>query len=42
MVQFQNGDRTGPNATLMKTVVAKLQLDDMVALAAYVGSRNPS
>jgi cytochrome c553 len=39
---FKNNDRNGPNADMMKQVVAKLDNDEIVAIAAYVGSRNPS
>ena len=39
---FKNGDRNGVNADMMKQVVAKLDNDDIVGIAAYVGSRNPS
>ena len=42
MALYQNGDRGGPNAAVMKGVVANLQIDDIVAIAAYLGSRNPS
>ncbi len=35
------GDRNGPGAALMKPVIAKLNVDDMIALAAYVTSREP-
>jgi len=38
---MQNGARTGYSMALMKQVVAKLTLDDMIALAAYVGSLDP-
>jgi cytochrome c553 len=38
---MQTGSRTGSLAELMKAVVAKLDLDDMIALAAYLGSREP-
>ena len=38
---FQNGDRAGNSAALMKPVVAKLTTDDMLAIAAYVGSLKP-
>ena len=42
LYMFQNGDRVGPGADIMKPVVAKLSNDDIVAIGAYVGSRNPS
>jgi cytochrome c553 len=38
---MQNGNRTGSLAELMKAVVAKLAVDDMVAIAAYLGSLEP-
>src|SRR5205823_7084043 len=38
---LQHGARTGYSMALMKQVVAKLTLDDMIALAAYVGSLDP-
>ena len=41
MFDLQHGMRRGPWAPLMKTAVAKLTLDDMVAIAAYAASRDP-
>jgi cytochrome c553 len=38
---IQSGARNGPGSALMKSVVAKLGVDDMIALAAYVSSRTP-
>jgi cytochrome c553 len=38
---IQDGTRTGPGIALMKPVVAKLDQSDMIALAAYLASRNP-
>ena len=38
---FQHGDRGGPSAALMKPVVEKLTVDDMLALAAYAASLTP-
>ena len=38
---FQNGDRNGKSSALMKGVVAKLSDDDIIALAAYVSSKQP-
>jgi cytochrome c553 len=38
---MQIGDRTGPMVELMKGVVAQLDIDDMIAIAAYLGSREP-
>ena len=38
---FQNGERVGDSAALMKAVVEKLSTDDMLAIAAYTASRAP-
>ncbi len=38
---MQTGNRTGVQVELMKQVVAKLTVDDMVAIAAYLASREP-
>lgn len=38
---LQQGTRNGAGAKLMKGVVAKLTLDDMIAITAYVTSREP-
>ncbi len=38
---MQNGERVGISAALMKQVVDRLGVDDMLAIAAYVGSRAP-
>jgi len=38
---MQNGDRVGTSAALMKQVVEKLSVDDMLALAAYSASLMP-
>jgi cytochrome c553 len=38
---FQHGARAGSASALMKPIVAKLTLDDMVALAAYAASLAP-
>jgi cytochrome c553 len=38
---IKNGNRKGPWAELMKQVVEKLDVEDMIALAAYLGSLNP-
>jgi cytochrome c553 len=40
-IDFQTGARNGAAAALMKPVVAHLELDDMVALAAYLASQAP-
>ncbi len=41
LFDLQNGTSHGSAAGLMKKVVANLSQDDMIALAAYVGSLNP-
>ena len=41
MFDLQHGTRRGPWAPLMKVAVAKLTLDDMVAVAAYAASLEP-
>jgi len=41
MWDMQQGTRNGPQAQLMKLVVANLTPDDLVAIAAYVSSRPP-
>ena len=41
MIAFKNGTRSGEAAAQMTPVVDKLELDDMIALAAYVGSLYP-
>jgi len=38
---MQTGARSGISTALMKAVVAKLTAEDMIALAAYLGSRDP-
>ena len=38
---MKTGNRGGALVELMKPVVAKLDHDDMIALAAYLGSRDP-
>jgi cytochrome c553 len=38
---MKTGNRTGVHVELMKQVVAKLTADDMVAIAAYLASREP-
>jgi cytochrome c553 len=38
---MQTGNRTGSLVELMKAVVAPLSVGDMVAIAAYLGSREP-
>ena len=41
LITLQNGSSAGTNAALMKRVVAKLTEDDIIALAAYLGSLPP-
>jgi cytochrome c553 len=38
---FQDGERSGPSVALMKNVVQRLTIDDMLAIAAYLSSREP-
>ncbi len=38
---FQDGSRSGPSATLMQDVVQNLSVDDLVAIAAFLASRQP-
>jgi cytochrome c553 len=38
---MQSGARSGPTMALMKPVVEKLTIDDMIAIAAYLGSLEP-
>ena len=41
MLAFKNGTRSGEAAKQMDPVIEKLELEDMIALAAYVGSLYP-
>jgi cytochrome c553 len=41
LVDLQNGNRNGRWSALMKPVVAKLSVSDMVSIAAYTASRKP-
>jgi cytochrome c553 len=41
LYDMQNGTRAGAAAQLMKPVVAKLSVDDMVAIAAFLASLKP-
>jgi cytochrome c553 len=41
LLAFRNGTRSGEAAQQMSTTVEKLELVDMIALAAYVGSLYP-
>jgi cytochrome c553 len=38
---IKSGNRSGGNVELMRLVVANLSEDDMIAIAAYLGSREP-
>jgi cytochrome c553 len=38
---MQNAARTGNSMALMKKVVEKLTLEDMISLAAYLGTLDP-
>ena len=42
MWDMQQGTRNGPQAQLMKLVVANLTPDDLIAIAAYVSSLKPT
>ena len=37
----QQGNRKGPWSALMKNAVAKMTIDDMIAVAAFTASREP-
>lgn len=41
LYDIQSGARNGPGAQLMKAVVEKLTLEDMISLAAFTASRAP-
>lgn len=41
LFDFQQGSRQGTWSPLMKAVVEKLTIDDMIAIAAYTASREP-
>ena len=41
LVDIQNGNRNGHWTALMKPVVAKLTVSDMVSIAAYTASLKP-
>ena len=41
LYEFQRGSRAGEASALMKQTVEKLTQDEMIALAAYVSSRDP-
>jgi len=38
---MKTGARSGAAVALMKAVVDKLTVEDMVSIAAYLGSRDP-
>jgi cytochrome c553 len=41
LYDFRSGARNGPDAQLMKPVTAKLTVDDMISIAAYLASLHP-
>ena len=41
LYELQSGIRDGQNAAQMKLTVEKLDLDDMIAIAAYLATREP-
>jgi cytochrome c553 len=41
LYDIQQGNRNGPWTQLMKEAVAKLTVDDMVSITAYLASRTP-
>ncbi len=41
LVAFRTGSRSAPASAPMRDVAATLKIDDMIAAAAYVGSRKP-
>jgi LSD1 subclass zinc finger protein len=41
LYRFQNGDRNGDAAELMKPTVAQLNDDDIIAVAAFLASKPP-
>jgi cytochrome c553 len=42
LYSFKNGVRNGPQAEVMKAVAANLMEEDVIAIASYVGSRDPT
>jgi cytochrome c553 len=42
LIMMQNGSSAGPAAAPMKSVVAKLSEDDIIAISAYLGSLPPN
>jgi cytochrome c553 len=41
LIDFQNGNRNGTNAAMMKGVVAKLTMQDIVAITGYLAAQAP-
>jgi cytochrome c553 len=41
LIAFKTGARSAPASAPMRDVVSRLELDDMIAVAAYAGSRKP-
>jgi len=41
LYDFKSGARKGANSAIMKAVVEKLGMDDMIALVAYSASLKP-
>ncbi len=41
IIDFQRGTRNGPSAPMMKGVVSKLTIDDIVAITGYLASQAP-
>jgi cytochrome c553 len=41
LLAFKTGTRAAPASAPMRDVVSRLELDDMIAVAAYAGSRKP-
>lgn len=41
LIDFQHGNRNGPMAPMMKGVVAKLTIEDMVAITGYLAAQAP-
>jgi cytochrome c553 len=41
LLAFRTGTRSAPAGQPMQAVVARLEIDDMIAVAAYVGSQSP-
>jgi cytochrome c553 len=41
LFDMQQGNRKGPWSPLMQNAVAKMTIDDMIAIAAFTASREP-